>query len=108
MNSTHFAQVSILCVIFGLFHGLAFLPVILGMFGPDRLDIPDLKELGVITMEPSEEEEGARQPQHRGGVSLLGRLFKTQSWDLPQQSTESATSKERTYDYASDIKVSMP
>lgn len=97
---------SILCVIFGLFHGLAFLPVILAMFGPDRLDIPDLKGLGVIT--ESSPEEGAQQPQHqhRGGVSLLGRLFKTrsqQSWDLHQQS-----SKERACDNAGDIKVSMP
>ena len=102
MNSIPIAQVSILCVIFGLFHGLAFLPVILAMFGPDRLDIPNLKGLGVIT--ESSPEEGA-QPKHRN-VSLLGRLFKTrsqQSWDLHQQS-----SKERACDNASDIKVSMP
>ena len=83
---------SFLCVIFGLFHGLAFLPVVLAMFGPDRLDIPDLKELQGVHVTP--EEHGALPPAHRG-VSLLGRVFKArpggqQSWDLPSQHQKSA------------------
>ena len=39
---------SFLCVVFGLFHGLAFLPVVLAMFGPDRLDVPPV-DLGIIS-----------------------------------------------------------
>ena len=95
---------SFLCVIFGLFHGLAFLPVVLAMFGPDRLDVPPV-DLGIIS-------DVTQQPRPRGGVSMLGRLLKSrsqQSWDLPQRAAaaESAMPKDRGCD-ARDIKVSIP
>ena len=96
---------SFLCVVFGLFHGLAFLPVVLAMFGPDRLDVPPV-DLGIIS-------DVTQQPRPRGGVSMLGRLLKSksqQSWDLPQRATaaaESAMPRERGRN-ASDTKVSIP
>jgi hypothetical protein len=48
-KSSHWSQIFVLVIVFGLFNGLVFLPVLLGLFGPRQHNHEPLPDAKAVT-----------------------------------------------------------